>query len=219
MQNMIYMVRGRTMLERRARTGYLFILPLIFFVTILFIIPTGYNLILSFSNWSLTRPMTFAGLENYLSVLTSDRFWNSLRQTFYFAALGVPVTIVLALATALGFHRLGQLIGTSVVRALYFMPVVASLTAVAYIWMWIFNPFYGIANAVLQAVGLPALQWLTNQQQVIPALSIMYIWARVGFNMLILLAGLTAIPQDYYEAAQMDGPVVGHPFGTSRFPC
>ncbi len=205
MQRVMGLIRGRSMIERRARVGYLFILPALFFVAIQFVVPTIYNLVLSFCDWQLMRPMTFAGIENYRSVLTSSRFWFSLRQTLYFAAISVPVTIVLGLLAALGFRRLGQLLGTSLVRALYFLPVVASLTAVAYIWMWIFNPAYGMMNEVLKLVGLPTRQWLNDQIEVIPSLSIMYIWARLGFNMLILLAGLNAIPQDYYEAAQIDG--------------
>jgi multiple sugar transport system permease protein len=205
MQNLLYLIRGRTVRQQRARVGYLFILPSLLFVVALFVFPAIYNLILSFSEWSLTRPMSFVGLANFESVLTSDRFWNSLRVTLYFSVISVPVTIILAVAVALAFHRIGKLIGTSVARALYFMPVIASLTAVAYIWMWIFNPAYGMANTLLHALRLPELQWLGSQRQVIPALSIMYIWSRLGFNMLILLAGLNSIPPDYYEAAAIDG--------------
>ncbi len=205
MQTLMYLIRGRTVAQQRARTAYLFIAPSLVFVIALFAFPAVYNLILSFSEWSLIRPMSFVGLANFESVLTSDRFWNSLRVTLYFSAISVPVTIILAFGVALAFHRIGVRFGTSVVRALYFMPVVASLTAVAYIWMWIFNPAYGIINTLLQALGLRPLQWLGSQHQVIPALSIMYIWSRMGFNMLILLAGLGTIPPDYYEVAAIDG--------------
>lgn len=205
MQNPLTLISGRTMAQRRARLAYLFISPALFFVAILFVFPAVYNIALSLSNWSLTRPMSFAGLDNYVNVLTDDRFWNSLRVTIYFSALSVPVTVVLALVVALGFYRIGQRGGSALARALYFMPVIASLTAVAYIWVWIFNPAYGVMNVVLAALGLPGLQWLNSQTQVIPSLSIMYVWSRLGFNMLILLAGLQAIPHDYYEAADIDG--------------
>jgi len=181
------------------------VLPSLFFVAILFIIPACYGLLLSVSKWSIARPLSFVGLQNYRSVFTDSAFWSSLLRTVYFTALSVPLTILLALLVALGFYRVGQRVGSAFVRALYFMPVVASLTAVAYIWMWIFNPYYGLLNQVFAAVGLPQLQWLDNQQQVIPSLSIMYIWARLGFNMLILLAGLNSIPRDYYEAGAIDG--------------
>lgn len=205
MQKAIMLIRGRTMAQRQARLAYLFISPALFFVALLFLVPAAYNIVLSLSEWSLTRPMSFAGVDNYLNVLTDDKFWNSLRVTVYFSALSVPITVVLALVVALGFWHIGPRGGTALARALYFMPVVASLTAVAYIWMWIFNPAYGVMNHLLGLLGLPQLQWLNNRSQVIPSLSIMYIWSRLGFNMLILLAGLQAIPHDYYEAAQIDG--------------
>jgi multiple sugar transport system permease protein len=205
MQKVLDLLRGRTMAQRRARIGYLFISPALFFVAIMFVFPALYNVILSFSNWSLTRPMSFAGLTNFESVLGAEKFWYSFQVTVYFSLISVPITIFLALAVALGFNKIGPRSGTSLLRALYFMPVVASLTAVAYIWMWIFNPAYGMMNTMLHGIGLPELQWLGSPQQVIPSLSIMSIWARLGFNMLILLAGLQAIPNDYYEAAQIDG--------------
>ncbi len=212
MQTVYYLVRGRTTLERRARTGYLFIAPSLFFVMLLFVIPMGYNFYLSIVKYHIARPATFVGLRNYQTVLASSDFWESLGHTLYFTALSVPITVGLALVVALGFHRLGQRSGTSLVRALYFMPVVASLTAVAYIWTWIFNPAYGLANNILQMLSLPTLKWLNSTQQVIPSLSIMYIWARLGFNMLILLAGLNAIDRDYYEAAEIDGATRWHSF-------
>lgn len=205
MQNVYTLIRGRTTLEKRARLGYLLIAPSLLFVLILFVVPTLFNIYLSFSNWQIVRPTTFAGLQNYSTVLTSPQFLKSLKNTLYFTILSVPATIVLSLLAALGFHRLGTRLGSSLVRALYFMPVVASLTAVAYIWLWIFNPAYGLANNILDLLYLPTFKWLNDTRQVIPSLSIMYIWARLGFNMLILLAGLNAIDRSYYDAAEIDG--------------
>jgi multiple sugar transport system permease protein len=170
-----------------------------------FIIPACYNIYLSFSEWHVVRPTTFIGLENYRGVLGSKDFIRCFKQTLYFTAISVPSTIILALITALGLHRIGQRTGSSLVRALYFVPVVASLTAVAYIWAWIFNPAYGLFNEILRIFSLPPLEWLNNIRQVIPSLSMMQIWARLGFNMLILLAGLGTIPPDFYEAADIDG--------------
>ena len=196
---------GRTMLEKRSRVGLLFILPALFFVGLLFVFPFFYNIVLSFADWHVMRPMQYIGLENYEMVLTDEEFWGSLVNTLYFALLCVPTTITLALLVALGLHRLGMGMGSSLLRALFFLPVVASLTAVAYIWVWIFNPAYGLLNNILKLLALPTLKWLTDKTQVIPSLSMMYVWARLGFDMLILLAGLTAISPTYYEAAQIDG--------------
>jgi len=200
-----YFFRGRTVKQRRARGAYLFLLPSFFFVLVHFIIPTAYNVVLSFSDWHIIRPLEYVGLENYIEVFSSEEFWESLSRTLYFTALSVPITITLALVIALGLHRVGPRPGSSLIRAMYFAPVIASLTAVAYIWAWIFNPAYGLLNDVLGMLSLPPLQWLNDVHQVIPSLSIMYIWSRLGFDMLILMAGLSAIAPDYYEAARIDG--------------
>ncbi|MGI9335096.1 MAG: carbohydrate ABC transporter permease [Gammaproteobacteria bacterium] len=200
-----YFIRGRSVKQRRARIGYLFLLPSLFFVAVHFVVPTAYNVVLSFADWHIIRPLEYVGWENYVEVFTSDEFWESLTRTLYFTVLSVPVTITLALMVALGLHRVGRRPGSSVVRAMYFAPVIASLTAVAYIWTWIFNPAYGLLNDILGLLSLQPLQWLNDVNQVIPSLSIMYVWSRLGFDMLILMAGLTAIAPDYYEAARIDG--------------
>jgi ABC-type sugar transport system permease subunit len=205
MQRLVLLLRGRTVIQRRARQGYLFVAPALLFVALLFVFPFFYNIVLSFADWHIARPMTFIGLENYEFALTDPEFWGSVVNTLYFAAISVPVTIALALAVALGLHRLGSRWGTGVLRGLYFLPVIASLTAVAYIWAWLFNPAYGLLNDLLKLASLPTLQWLNDRQQVLPSLAIMYVWARLGFDMLILLAGLTAISPEYYEAARIDG--------------
>jgi multiple sugar transport system permease protein len=218
MEKLRYLIFGRTMLEKRSRVGLLFILPAMFFVGLMFIFPLCYNIVLSFSDWHVVRPLQYIGLENYEMVLTDEEFWASLINTLYFALLSVPTTITLALLVALGLNRLGVFMGSSVLRALFFLPVIASLTAVAYIWAWIFNPAYGLINGALKLLALPTLKWLTDQKQVIPSLSMMYIWARLGFDMLILLAGLTAISPTYYEAAEIDGTGKWSAFWHITFP-
>ncbi|HIZ36012.1 MAG TPA: sugar ABC transporter permease [Candidatus Ruania gallistercoris] len=192
-------------LRGRRTTPWLLLAPALFFVALLFVIPFLYNVYVSFFHWSVIRPATFAGLSNYAEVLGSDRLYNAFGNTVWFAVLTVPIGVALALALALAFNRLVIRAGTSVIRALYFAPVVASLTAVAFVWLWIFNPSYGLANALLEAVGISGQSWLTSESQVIPSLAIMHIWARLGFNMIILLAGLNAIDPSYYEAARLDG--------------
>lgn len=192
-------------LRGRRATPWLLLAPSLFFVALLFVIPFLYNVYVSFFHWSVIRPATFAGLSNYTEVLGSERLYNAFGNTVWFAVLTVPIGVALALALALAFNRLVIRAGTSVIRALYFAPVVASLTAVAFVWLWIFNPSYGLANALLEAVGISGQSWLTSESQVIPSLAIMHIWARLGFNMIILLAGLNAIDPSYYEAARLDG--------------
>tara|TARA_R110000868_G_scaffold411750_1_gene708747 strand:+ start:49853 stop:50779 length:927 start_codon:yes stop_codon:yes gene_type:complete len=192
--------------ERRTTTrAYLFLAPALILVVLLFLIPLGYNIVISFFDWSVIGRREFIGLENYVSVISSDRFLNAAGNTLYFTLLGVPAGVVLSLLVALGFNALLVRRGSALIRALYFAPVVASLTAVAFVWLWIFNPAYGLANSVLGWFGIPGQDWLTSEEQVIPSLAIMYIWARLGFNVIILVAGLNAIDRSYYEAARLDG--------------
>jgi ABC-type sugar transport system permease subunit len=183
-----------------------------------FIIPTIYNIVLSFSDWHIIRPLEFVGFENYVDVFTSDEFWESLGRTLYFTLLCVPTTVTLALIVALGLFRVGPRRGSAFVRAMYFAPVVASLTAVAYIWTWMFNPAYGLLNEILKIFSIEPLQWLNDVDSVIPSLSIMYIWSRLGFDMLILISGLTAIAPEYYEAARIDGANRWHCFWNITLP-
>lgn len=190
---------------RSRATPWALLSPTIFFVLLLFVIPIAYNVYISFFDWSVMRPSSFVGLSNYAEVLGGDRFKNALGNTVLFASITVPVGVVLALALAVGVHKLMIRRGSALIRALYFAPVVASLTAVAFVWLWIFNPSYGLANSLLEALGLPEQGWLTSTDQVIPSLGVMHIWARLGFNSIILLAGLNAIDSSYYEAARLDG--------------
>jgi len=198
---------GRRARKPRRSNGrpFVFLAPALFFVVVLFIIPLGYNLLISFFDWSIVGGRDFIGIENYVSVFTSERFLNAAGNTLVFTALVVPAGIFFSLLVALGFNALTIKRGSGLVRAFYFAPVVASLTAVAFVWLWIFNPVYGLANGVLEALGLPGQEWLTSESQSIPSLAIMYVWARLGFNVIILLAGLNAIDRTYYEAARLDG--------------
>lgn len=183
----------------------MFLAPALFFVLVLFIIPLGYNLLISFFDWSAVGRKQFNGIENYAKVLGSERFLNAAGNTIYFTVLAVPIGVALSLIVALGFNALFITKVTGFIRALYFAPVVASLTAVAFVWLWIFNPSYGLANEVMGIFGIAPQPWLTDESQAVPALAIMYIWARLGFNVIILLAGLQAIDRSYYEAARIDG--------------
>jgi multiple sugar transport system permease protein len=190
---------------RTRRRAFLFLAPALTFVLVLFLIPLGYNVLISFFDWSVIGRREFNGIDNYVSVLGSERFLNAMGNTLYFTVLAVPVGVVLSLLVALGFHALIVKQGSGFLRALYFAPVVASLTAVAFVWLWIFNPAYGLANSILNGLGLPGLDWLTSESQALPSLAIMYVWARLGFNVIILVAGLNAIDRSYYEAARLDG--------------
>jgi multiple sugar transport system permease protein len=199
------LVVGRTLRERQIRVAYLFLFPSILYVVLMFFAPAVYALYLSLVDWGLDGPRAFVWLDNYYYVATDDRFWSTMINTAYFAVLEVPGTIICALVVALALQSSARLRCRELFRLVYFLPVVTSLVAVAYMWLYLYNPTIGVFNAVLMSVGLPRQPFLSGTEQVIPSLAVIDIWARLGFDMVIFVAGLEGIPRDYYDAAEIDG--------------
>lgn len=184
--------------------GYIFVAPsaLLFLAFLAF--PVVFSLWLSLLNWNLMSPNpSFVGPANYRQALTSSVVWNSLGVTAYYIIGLVPLRMAIALALALFLNQ--KIRGLGIYRTLYFTPVVTSGIAVSIVWLWIFDPTWGIANWVLSVFNVPPLQWLSSPVEAMPALILMSIWKNVGFDMVIYLAGLQGIPASYYEAATMDG--------------
>jgi multiple sugar transport system permease protein len=198
-------VAGRTLRDRQMRVAYVFLFPSILYVALMFFAPAVYAVYLSLVDWGLDGPRAFVWFDNYWFVGTDDRFWSSMVNTAYFALLEVPGTIVCALAVALALQSSARLYGRDLFRLVYFLPVVTSLVAVAYMWLYLYNPTIGVFNSILVGMGLPRQPFLSSTEQVIPSLAVIDIWARLGFNMVIFVAGLEGIPTDYYDAAKIDG--------------
>ena len=190
------------LLSRGAMFAYVFILPYVLFFTVFRIIPALYGVVLSFGRYSLAGNLRFSGLDNYIRLFQDDVFWNSLRVTATYALLAIPLSIVVSVAMAQLCNR--TLRGMSVYRALFFLPVVTSPVLSGIIFIWIFSS-NGPLNTGLSVFGLELGSWLQNQSLVLPALALVAAWSSFGYNMLILLAGMLAIPPDYYEAASLDG--------------
>jgi len=212
------LVSGRTLRARQVRVAYLFLFPSIAYVVLMFAAPAIYAVYLSTVDWGLDGPRAFVGWDNYYYVATDDRFWSSIWNTTYFALLEVPGTIVCSLAVALALTSTLGLRGREFFRLIYFLPVVTSLVAVAYMWLYLYNPTIGVFNSVLTSLGLPRQGFLSSTEQVIPALAVVDVWARLGFNMVIFIAGLEGIPRDYYDAAKIDGAGSGARFWKITLP-
>ncbi|MBO0805217.1 MAG: sugar ABC transporter permease [Nocardiopsaceae bacterium] len=189
---------------RKNGTGItlVFIIP----YTVLFVVfrigPAVAGLLLGFSNYQITGVVSWAGLANFRSLFTDPLFWNALRVTVIYTVIAVPLTVVVSLGMAQLCAR--SIRGIKVYRALYFLPVITSLVTSSVIWQWIYS-YNGPANWFFGAIGLGAVPWLSSNAMVLPSLSLMSVWTRFGFDMLILLAGLLAIPKEYTEAAMIDG--------------
>lgn len=181
----------------------LFLLPAAVPLLIFRIIPMAASIWISMLNWNLLRPPVYVGLDNYLALLTDRTFHKGLINTLYYIVGYVPLVLIAALTVALLLNS--KLKGMAIFRAAYFLPVVTSWVVVALLWKWILSPQGGIVNYLLSLVGIDGPGWWTDPDWAMPSIIITSVWKDLGFNMLILLAGLQAIPEHLYEAAVIDG--------------
>ncbi|QIN85180.1 ABC transporter permease subunit [Rubrobacter tropicus] len=183
--------------------GYFFILPQLFGVLVFVLYPLGYVLVLSLLEWDGLGDRTFVGLSNYATELTNPDFLNALSNTVYYTAMTVPTTVILSLMAALALNKLRF---KNFFRVLYFAPVVTSAVSAGVVWLWVYNPDFGLINTYLQVwFGVTGPQWMLDPNYVMPSIAIMSVWLGMGFNIVIFLAGLQGIPAVFYEAAKIDG--------------
>ncbi|MGH7759915.1 MAG: carbohydrate ABC transporter permease [Candidatus Dormibacteraceae bacterium] len=191
-------------LQGRALEGYLFISPALILLLVFVVLPAIWVLVLSLYRWDLiSSDATPIGFANYQRMANDSLWWKSLWQTCYFVAVTVPVGTFLALGLALLLNS--RIRGRSLFRAAIFAPYVTPAVATIVIWEWIFNHDYGLLNSVLSVFNLPKVAWLTDSSAIMPSVILYSLWATVGFNVVIFLAGLANIPPDLMEAARVDG--------------
>jgi ABC-type sugar transport system permease subunit len=158
----------------------------------------------SFFRYSFTYPdHAFHGLSYYQQLTTDPLFWNGLKRTALFVVLAVPLNIVVGLSAALGLQRVTRFKGT--LRAFFFLPTMISTVAVSLLGLALYDPTTGLINQALGGLHLPLGHWLSDNTTALPALVVLAVWQDVGYNVIIFLAGLQAIPHDFYEAARIDG--------------
>lgn len=192
----------RHLLWREQMDAYLFITPWLIGFLLFTAGPMLASLYISFNRWEIVTPPVWTGLEQYQKLFTDDRFYLSLWNTAYYVFLGVPLHLFLALLAALAMNL--NLRGIRIFRTLYYVPSLTPAVANSILWLWIFHPQYGLANAFLQTLGLKGLYWLQDPLLAKPSFIIMSFWT-IGGQMVILLAGLKGIPEQLYEAAAIDG--------------
>ena len=189
---------------RRSGSGValLFVAPYLLIFLIFRIGPTLAGMALSLAKYQITGIVQWRGLSNFQRLFADDLFWNALRVTAVYTVIAVPLTLIVALVMAQLSAR--SIRGIRVYRALYFLPVITSLVTSGVIWQWLYGE-HGPLNAVFGLLGVGPVPWLSSGAAVLPSLSLLSVWTRFGYDMLILLAGLLAIPQQYTEAAMIDG--------------
>lgn len=190
--------------QRQALTAYTFLaVPLLFFLVVRFL-PTLSAFRLSLFKYSILKENNpFTGLDNYLRLAQDQTFHQALLNTGLYTLIGVPVQIVLGLGVALLLQRARLFQG--LLRALYFLPYVTPVVAAAWVWQWLFSPQFGPVNTFLVWLHLPPQSFLTSPGQALPVTAALVVWQNLGFQIVLFLAGLSAIPRSLYEAAELDG--------------
>jgi multiple sugar transport system permease protein len=186
-------------------TVFLFLLPSFLLFAVFSFYPMIAAIRLSLYKWdNISVAPTFFGLNNYIQLFSNDRFWTSLRVTFIYTIVVTTLSIVIGLVLAVALNHRWLFI-KSFWRTLFFLPTVTPLVAAAMVWMLLFNPNFGYVNTFLGYLHIPRQTWLSNVNLALPTIMTLGIWRRVGFTMIVYLAALQAIPQEYYESARVDG--------------
>jgi multiple sugar transport system permease protein len=167
------------------------------------------TIVLSFMKWDLLSKPVWAGLENYTALFTNEKFYIALTNTIKFSAMYVPGVVIISMFVAILLNR--KIRGITIFRTIYFLPCVTSAVATALIWNMIYGKDTGILNYIIQSLGGQPICWLCTNNAMISVV-IVNIWGAIGEGMIIFLAGLTAIPREYYEASKVDGANGAHQF-------
>lgn len=190
--------------SRRRLAPYLFVMPFVVIFLAFSVYPLIFTARLSFTNWHGTGAAEWVGWGNYAYLLSSPAFWSSLGNSAVLWLLIVPVQIALAVIVAVLLDS-AKLRLRGMYRVAFIVPFVTPLVAVAQIWVVLFDQDHGAVNALLGAVGLPDIGWLTTSTWSKPTLALLFLWKTTGFIVIILLSGLQSIDRSMYEAADLDG--------------
>jgi len=189
----------------RQKTSYLFIaLPAMLFF-IFQLVPLIASFFLSFTEYNVVHMPKFVGLQNYKTILFNDPlFWKAMRNTVFYVVGVVPIGICVALLLAVAIDQ--KIKFKNFFKSLFFLPTVTAIIAVSVIWKWLYaGEKYGLFNFFLIKLGGQPVDWLSSPEWTLPSIMIMSVWAGVGYNMILFLAGLQTIPHTMYEAAEIDG--------------
>lgn len=190
------------MRKREAKWFYIFILPWILGFFLFTFFPMAISAVLSFMKWDYVQAPRFVGWENFITLFHDDVFYKSLQVTIIYAVFSVPLSLLVSFIFALLLNT--GIKGLSVYRTLFYLPSLVSGAAASILWMWMFNPEFGVINTILGYFGIDGPGWIYDKNWALPALIIMSLWG-VGGSMLIYLSGLQGIPTELYEAAKIDG--------------
>lgn len=184
--------------------AYLFLAPFLIVYSLFMLYPIIKGFIISLHDWTLGMDSSFVGFQNYIAMVKDNYFWEALGNTILFVLISTPALIFVGLGIALLVNA--GLKGTTFLRSVFFLPYVLSISVIASIWVFILQPYTGLLNTFLHKIGVvEEIFWLGDENLAWVSILLATIWWTVGFNMVLFLAGLQEIPDEYYEAAKMDG--------------
>ena len=187
-------------------SAYVLLSPALIIFFLFFFLPAGFLIYISFFHWGILSSATqFVGLRNFRTLIAQPLFLRSIITSAYFTVVMIPATVLLALAIAMLLREVVTARRGRAWRAAVFLPHVTPVVATSIIWVWIFNPQFGLANAVLRFLHLPALNWLESVHWALPAVMIDTLWHSLGLYVIIFLAGLANVPRELLEVASLEG--------------
>lgn len=184
--------------------GWFLIAPTLIGLMVLNIIPIIQTMYLSlFKSGDFGKGNIFVGFDNYKKMFADPQVWHAVGNTLLYTVLVVPLSVMIAMVIAVLLN--GKIKGKSAYRTIYFIPMVAAPAAVTMVWRWLYNTQFGLINYILSQLGLGKVNWTADPKVALISISIIGIWSVIGYNMVLLLAGIQEIPKDYYEASNIDG--------------
>jgi multiple sugar transport system permease protein len=195
--------------ERQDRAAWMFLAPALILIGVFFVIPVIAGFLLSLTDFDIyaigdPHVMRIVGAGNYREVLTDSDFWIAVKNTLVYVLIGGPLSVAASLGAAMLVNA-QRVKAKGVFRVIFFTPVVTTLVAVAIVWRYLYHPHFGLINLTLSHLGLPAIDWLGDPHWAMPSIIVLSVWKNFGYNMLIFIAGLQSIPQEQYEASELDG--------------
>ena len=191
----------------RERFIFFSLIPVFLLLAVFVVLPIAFSLVISFFNYNpLSRHPPFTGLENYRNLFRDPVFLRSLANTFFFVGVSVAINLVLATLIALSIDLVSRQGSRNLFRTVFFLPTAANIAAVAIVWSYMLDPRFGIVAAVLTTFGVNVqFNWLGDQNLVMASIITLNLWQDIGYNIIIVLAGLESIPRMFYESALLDG--------------
>lgn len=196
-------LQGRTLEQKNAVMGYVMISPIIIGILLFSVIPVVFSLYISFTDWDMLHDQSWIGLQNYHTIFSDKMLGTVWKNTGLYCLIAIPGAIFFGLLLALAMNA--KIRGVALYRTAFFMPNITTTVAVCIVWSWLYNKDFGLFNNILTSLGLEPIKWISSRKYAMPSVAIMSVWQAMGYDMILLTAGLKGIDETYYEAAMIDG--------------